>query len=78
MLFPLFESVDDLINSHTIMEQLYTNETYHLKKDKRNEAEDNNACLMNQDGGYFNGQLSIYKGQRGTTAILENGVKVTF
>jgi phosphoenolpyruvate carboxylase len=26
-LFPLFESVDDLLNAHTIMEQLYTNQS---------------------------------------------------
>jgi phosphoenolpyruvate carboxylase len=31
---PLFESVDDLLNAHTIMEQLYTNPVYsqHLVK----------------------------------------------
>jgi phosphoenolpyruvate carboxylase len=26
--FPLFESVDDLLNAHNIMEQLYTNPMY--------------------------------------------------
>jgi phosphoenolpyruvate carboxylase len=45
MSFLLFESVDDLLNAHTIMEQLYTNPVYSQHLAQREKA-NNHARLL--------------------------------
>jgi phosphoenolpyruvate carboxylase len=78
---PLFESVDDLINSHTIMEQLYTNETYfnHLKKREMKQTIMLGFSDGTKDGGYLMANWSIYKAKEELTAISRKyGVKVIF
>lgn len=78
---PLFESVDDLLNAHNIMEQLYTNTVYvtHL------EARGMKQTIMlgfsdgTKDGGYLMANWSIYKAKEELTAISRKyGVKVLF
>jgi phosphoenolpyruvate carboxylase len=78
MFLPLFESVDDLLNAHTIMEQLYTNQfTVNICL---NENEANNHVRLS-DGQkrwwLFNGKLSIYKA-RGANCIKKIWHKVIF
>lgn len=78
---PLFESVDDLINSHTIMEQLYTNETYyhHLKKREMKQTIMLGFSDGTKDGGYLMANWSIYKAKEALTAVSRKyGVKVLF
>jgi phosphoenolpyruvate carboxylase len=41
---PLFESVEDLLNAHNIMEQLYTNPMYANHLENRNKL----LCLVSQ------------------------------
>ncbi len=80
-IIPLFESVDDLQNAHTIMEQLYTNPEYakHLK------ARGNKQTIMlgfsdgTKDGGYLMANWSIYQAKISLTKISrEYGIKAIF
>ncbi|AOC96799.1 MULTISPECIES: phosphoenolpyruvate carboxylase [Flavobacterium] len=80
-IIPLFESVDDLQNAHTIMEQLYTNPEYakHLK------SRGNKQTIMlgfsdgTKDGGYLMANWSIYQAKISLTKISrEYGIKAIF
>jgi phosphoenolpyruvate carboxylase len=78
---PLFESVDDLQNANTIMEQLYKNPVYsnHL-----NQRKDKQTVMLGfsdgtKDGGYLMANWSIYKAKQAITEISRKyGVKVIF
>ena len=78
---PLFESVDDLQNAHTILEQLYTNESYrnHLKQ-----REDKQTVMLGfsdgtKDGGYLMANWSIFKAKENITEMSRKfGIKVVF
>ncbi|KRD57647.1 phosphoenolpyruvate carboxylase [Flavobacterium sp. Root935] len=80
-IIPLFESVDDLQNAHSIMEQLYTNAEYskHLK------SRGNKQTIMlgfsdgTKDGGYLMANWSIYQAKIALTEISRKyGIKVIF
>ncbi|AXB57878.1 phosphoenolpyruvate carboxylase [Flavobacterium fluviale] len=80
-IIPLFESVDDLQNAHSIMEQLYTNPEYskHLK------SRGNKQTIMlgfsdgTKDGGYLMANWSIYQAKISLTEISRKyGIKVIF
>ncbi|MCI9845727.1 phosphoenolpyruvate carboxylase [Flavobacterium pectinovorum] len=80
-IIPLFESVDDLQNAHSIMEQLYTNPEYaaHLK------SRDNKQTIMlgfsdgTKDGGYLMANWSIYQAKIELTQISRKyGIKAIF
>jgi len=80
-IIPLFESVDDLQNAHTIMEQLYTNPEYakHLR------SRGNKQTIMlgfsdgTKDGGYLMANWSIYQAKISLTKISrEYGIKAIF
>ncbi|WP_310381799.1 phosphoenolpyruvate carboxylase [Flavobacterium sp.] len=80
-IIPLFESVDDLLNAHIIMEKLYTNPTYSNHLDNRN----NKQTIMlgfsdgTKDGGYLMANWSIYKAKEALTTISRKyGIKVIF
>ncbi|AWG22571.1 phosphoenolpyruvate carboxylase [Flavobacterium faecale] len=78
---PLFESVDDLLDAHNIMEKLYTNPMYagHLK------SRGNIQTIMlgfsdgTKDGGYLMANWSIYQAKEALTAISRKyNVEVIF
>jgi len=78
---PLFETVDDLEDAHTIMKLLYENETYakHLK------SRGNDQTIMlgfsdgTKDGGYLMANWSIYTAKENLTRMArEHDVKVVF
>ncbi|WP_297333863.1 phosphoenolpyruvate carboxylase [Flavobacterium sp.] len=78
---PLFETVDDLKNAHTIMQTLYENKKYaqHLK------SRGNRQTIMlgfsdgTKDGGYLMANWSIFKAKENLTLMArEYGIKVVF
>jgi phosphoenolpyruvate carboxylase len=77
---PLFESVEDLLNAHNIMEQLYTNPMYanHLENREMKQT----IMLGFSDGTkdmLLNGNWSIYQAKEALTTISRKyGVKVIF
>ncbi|MBZ4040748.1 phosphoenolpyruvate carboxylase [Flavobacterium hibisci] len=80
-IIPLFESVDDLQNAHSIMEQLYTNPEYaaHLK------SRGNKQTIMlgfsdgTKDGGYLMANWSIYQAKIELTQISRQyGIQAIF
>lgn len=80
-IIPLFETVEDLEEAHTIMKLLYENEIYaeHLKN------RDNRQTIMlgfsdgTKDGGYLMANWSIYKAKENLTLMArEHDVKVIF
>jgi len=80
-IIPLFESVDDLQNAHSIMEQLYTNPEYaaHLK------SRGNKQTIMlgfsdgTKDGGYLMANWSIYQAKIELTQISRKyGIQAIF
>lgn len=78
---PLFESVDDLMNAHNIMEQLYTNPMYagHLVNREMKQTIMLGFSDGTKDGGYLMANWSIYKAKEELTAISRKyGVKVIF
>lgn len=78
---PLFESVDDLLNAHTIMEQLYTNPVYskHLAQREMKQTIMLGFSDGTKDGGYLMANWSIYKAKEELTAISRKyGIKVIF
>lgn len=78
---PLFESVDDLLDAHNIMEKLYTNPTYanHLKNRGMKQTIMLGFSDGTKDGGYLMANWSIYKAKEALTAISRQyGVKVIF
>ena len=77
-IIPLFESVDDLQNAHSIMEQLYTNPEY----SKHLQARGNKQTIMlgfsdgTKDGGYLMANWSIYQAKISLTEISRKyGIK---
>jgi phosphoenolpyruvate carboxylase len=78
---PLFESVEDLLNAHNIMEQLYANPMYakHLKNRKMEQTIMLGFSDGTKDGGYLMANWSIYKAKEALTAISRQyGIKVIF
>jgi phosphoenolpyruvate carboxylase len=78
---PLFESVDDLQNAHTIMEQLYKNTSYrnHLKQRKDKQTVMLGFSDGTKDGGYLMANWSIFKAKEMITKISrEYDIKVVF
>lgn len=78
---PLFESVDDLQNAHTIMEQLYQNSVYrqHLKERKDKQTVMLGFSDGTKDGGYLMANWSIFKAKEMITQVSrEYGIKVIF
>lgn len=80
-IIPLFESVDDLQNAHTIMEKLYLNPAYTKHLANRN----NKQTIMlgfsdgTKDGGYLMANWSIYKAKEALTEISRKyGIKAIF
>jgi len=80
-IIPLFESVDDLQNAHSIMEQLYTNPEY----SKHLQSRGNKQTIMlgfsdgTKDGGYLMANWSIYQAKISLTDISRKyGIKVIF
>jgi len=78
---PLFETVDDLINSAGIMESLYTNKEYRAHVASRN----NKQTIMlgfsdgTKDGGYLMANWSIFKAKEELTRISRKyNIKVIF
>lgn len=78
---PLFETVDDLKDAHTIMQTLYENPKYakHLK------SRGNKQTIMlgfsdgTKDGGYLMANWSIFKAKENLTLMArEYGIKVVF
>ncbi len=68
---PLFETVDDLIRSGDVMEQLYSNKEYRKHVESRN----NKQTIMlgfsdgTKDGGYLMANWSIFKAKEELTRI---------
>ncbi len=80
-IIPLFESVDDLLNAHIIMEKLYTNTSY--KKHLENRGNKQTIMLGfsdgTKDGGYLMANWSIYKAKEQLTAMSRKyGLNVIF
>lgn len=80
-IIPLFESVDDLQNAHSIMEQLYTNPEY----SKHLQVRGNKQTIMlgfsdgTKDGGYLMANWSIYQAKISLTEISRKyGIKAIF
>ena len=78
---PLFESVSDLENASTIMENLYSNEIYRDHIIRR----DNIQTIMlgfsdgTKDGGYLTANWSILKAKESLTKVSRKfGIKVLF
>ena len=78
---PLFESVEDLQNANSIMEQLYKNSIYknHLKQRKDKQTVMLGFSDGTKDGGYLMANWSIYKAKEAITEISRKyGIKVIF
>ncbi|WP_026709145.1 phosphoenolpyruvate carboxylase [Flavobacterium frigidarium] len=78
---PLFESVDDLMSAHIVMEQLYTNPMYaaHLEKRELKQTIMLGFSDGTKDGGYLMANWSIFKAKEALTAISRKyGIKVIF
>ena len=78
---PLFETVDDLINSEDVMRTLYTNKTYRYHVSKRG----NKQTIMlgfsdgTKDGGYLMANWGIFKAKEALTRISrEFDIEVIF
>jgi phosphoenolpyruvate carboxylase len=78
---PLFESVDDLMSAHIVMEQLYTNPMYaaHLEKREMKQTIMLGFSDGTKDGGYLMANWSIFKAKEALTAMSRKyGIKVIF
>jgi len=78
---PLFETVDDLVNSAEIMETLYSNKEYRAHLESRN----NKQTIMlgfsdgTKDGGYLMANWSIFKAKEELTRISrKHNIKAIF
>lgn len=78
---PLFETVDDLVRSGEIMEQLYSNKEYRAHLTKRN----NKQTIMlgfsdgTKDGGYLMANWSIFQAKEQLTKISrKHNIKAIF
>ena len=78
---PLFETVDDLINSAGIMEQLYSNKIYreHVKNRGNNQTIMLGFSDGTKDGGYLMANWSIFKAKEELTRISrKHNIKAIF
>ena len=78
---PLFESVDDLMSAHIVMEQLYTNPMYaaHLENREKKQTIMLGFSDGTKDGGYLMANWSIFKAKEALTEISRKyGIKVIF
>lgn len=78
---PLFESVDDLLQAHDIMEQLYKNEVYrkHISQRKEKQTVMLGFSDGTKDGGYLMANWSIFKAKEMITQVSRKyGIKVVF
>ncbi|MEC4005196.1 phosphoenolpyruvate carboxylase [Flavobacterium sp. SUN052] len=78
---PLFESIEDLKDADSIMEQLYTNNTYlnHLKNRGYKQTIMLGFSDGTKDGGYLMANWGIYKAKESITAMSRKyGIKVIF
>ena len=78
---PLFEAVEDLKRSDTVMEELYTNKQYLAHLQNRNNVQTVMLGFSDgtKDGGYLMANWGIYKAKEAITAISRKyGVKVIF
>jgi len=68
---PLFETITDLENAHTVMEELYTNPEYskHLKKRGNKQTIMLGFSDGTKDGGYLMANWAIYKAKERLTEI---------
>ncbi|GIZ08310.1 phosphoenolpyruvate carboxylase [Flavobacterium sp. UMI-01] len=68
---PLFESVEDLLDAHNVMEKLYTNPMYasHLKRRGNIQTIMLGFSDGTKDGGYLMANWSIYQAKEALTAI---------
>jgi len=80
-IIPLFETVDDLTNSTSVLEKLYANSTYknHLKNRGNKQTIMLGFSDGTKDGGYLMANWAIFKAKENLTEISrKNGVKVIF
>jgi phosphoenolpyruvate carboxylase len=80
-IIPLFESVDDLQNAHSVMEKLYTNAAYsaHLKDRQNKQTIMLGFSDGTKDGGYLMANWSIYKAKENLTEMSRKyGIDVIF
>jgi phosphoenolpyruvate carboxylase len=78
---PLFETVDDLHQAATIMQELYENQTYIRYLQKRNHTQTIMVGFSDgtKDGGYLMANWSIYKAKEELTKISKQyGIDVVF
>ena len=78
---PLFESVEDLKNANTVMEQLYTNSFYatHLKNRGNKQTIMLGFSDGTKDGGYLMANWGIFKAKETITKVSRKyGIKVVF
>ena len=80
-IIPLFETVDDLTNSTSVLEKLYANSTYknHLKNRGNKQTIMLGFSDGTKDGGYLMANWAIFKAKENLTEISrKNGIKVIF
>jgi len=80
-IIPLFETVDDLTNSTSVLEKLYTNSTYknHLKNRNNKQTIMLGFSDGTKDGGYLMANWAIFKAKENLTKISRKyGIKVIF
>ncbi len=78
---PLFESVDDLTNAITVMEQLYTTPYYREHLERRNNVQTVMVGFSDgtKDGGYLMANWSIYRAKETITSVSRKyGIEVIF
>jgi phosphoenolpyruvate carboxylase len=78
---PLFETVDDLKDAHTIMQTLYENPKYaqHLKNRGNKQTIMLGFSDGTKDGGYLMANWSIFKAKENLTLMARQyGIKVVF
>ncbi|MCB2182594.1 MAG: phosphoenolpyruvate carboxylase [Desulfobulbaceae bacterium] len=78
---PLFETIDDLKRSASIMETLFSNEVYaaHLAAYEMQQTIMVGYSDSTKDGGYLEASWSLYRGQSELEAICKgHGVKAVF
>lgn len=80
-IIPLFETVDDLTNSTSVLEKLYTNSTYknHLKNRGNKQTIMLGFSDGTKDGGYLMANWAIFQAKENLTEISrKHGIKVIF
>ena len=78
---PLFETIEDLVNSDAVMELLYTDEMYKTHLQKRGDVQTIMLGFSDgtKDGGYLMANWSIYQAKIALTRVSKlHGVDVVF